>query len=117
LPFPTESERQELPPSGQSTVLLNRVQWAKTYLKKAGLLSQPSRGRVRITPEGKAALARKPKQIDNAFLSSYPSFVAFVKPADPEPEARSETLGELLEASYQTLTRLCSSAGCGSLAG
>jgi restriction system protein len=52
------AERQELLPSGQQTVLSNRVQWAKTYLKKAGLLSQPSRGRLCITPEGQSALGR-----------------------------------------------------------
>src|SRR4051794_13960953 len=75
----TEAERQELLPSGQQTILHNRVQWAKTYLKKAGLLSQPGRGRLRITPEGQAVLGLKPERIDNAFLSSYPSFVAFVK--------------------------------------
>ena len=105
----TDADRQELLPSGQQSVLANRVQWAKTYLKKAGLLTQPARGRVRITPEGTAALARKPDRIDNAFLSQYPSFVTFFGKASaaaspsPEAEERAETPEEMLESSYQAL--------------
>ncbi len=34
----TESEREELLPSGSQPVFKNRVGWARTYLKKAGLL-------------------------------------------------------------------------------
>ena len=39
-----ESERNELLSSGQQTVIANRVAWAKTYLKKAGLWDAPRRG-------------------------------------------------------------------------
>ena len=45
----TEPERTESLPSGQQTVITNRIAWAKTYLKKAGLLENPARGMVRIT--------------------------------------------------------------------
>jgi restriction system protein len=104
----TDSERQELLPSGQQTVLSNRVSWAKTYLKKAGLISQPARGRVRITPDGKAALAKNPAQIDNEFLSQFPGFLPFfskvVAASDTPPDtAKVETPEESLEASYQAL--------------
>ena len=37
----TDAERTEQLPSGQQTVISNRVAWAKTYLKKAGLVVQP----------------------------------------------------------------------------
>jgi restriction system protein len=105
----TDPERQELLPSGQQTILSNRVSWAKTYLKKAGLIIQPARGRIRITPDGKAALAKSPTRIDNDFLSQYPAFLAFFHkvPAAPDPSSKAEDGGETpeeaLESSYQAL--------------
>lgn len=35
----TPEEREQRIPSGQSSYIRNRTGWAKTYLKKAGLLS------------------------------------------------------------------------------
>jgi restriction system protein len=103
----TENERQELLPSGQQPIIANRVAWAKTYLKKAGLISQPSRGVIRITAEGMAALKKKPTRIDNDFLSRYPAFAGFLGRTTTEPptETKSDTATpeESLEASYQTL--------------
>lgn len=40
----TTAERNELLPSGSQAVLNNRVGWARSYLKQAGLLSSPKRG-------------------------------------------------------------------------
>ena len=42
--------------SGKQTKLNNRIQWATTYLKKAGFLTRPSAGVNVITPLGKQAL-------------------------------------------------------------
>jgi restriction system protein len=104
-----EPERRALLPSGQQTVLSNRIAWAKTYLKKAGLITQPARGRVRITPEGQAALAKNPPRIDNEFLSQFPSFLPFFKsvPTVGEVDAAkpvgAETPEEALELSYEAL--------------
>src|SRR5215469_8847594 len=53
----TEAERNELLPSGQDKVFRNRVAWANTYLKKAGLLQSPRRGYFSITERGKDMLA------------------------------------------------------------
>ena len=39
----TEAERKEMLPSGQQEIFSNRVGWAKTYLKKAGLIESPQR--------------------------------------------------------------------------
>src|SRR5438046_643289 len=73
----SDEERNELLPSKSQTVIANRVSWAKTYLKKAGLLAQPSRGVVRTTDEGRAVLGKKPARIDKEFLARYPSFTEF----------------------------------------
>jgi restriction system protein len=48
----------------------NRVGWAKTYLKEAGLLANPTKGSVSITKEGTDALAQHPPKIDNEFLKT-----------------------------------------------
>lgn len=55
----TDSERSELLPSGTAPVFDNRVGWARTYLKQAGLLASPKRGAFRITEEGMALLSEK----------------------------------------------------------
>ena len=101
----TSAERQELLPSGQQTVVNNRVQWAKTYLKKAGLLMQPARGVIRITAEGKAVLSQKPVSIDAAFLKRYPIFLSFYQQVQPEEEVvdTPDTPEEALEAANLAL--------------
>lgn len=48
----TDQERAELLPSGKQTKIMNRVHWARTYLKQAGLVSNPQRG-------GTSCLARR----------------------------------------------------------
>ena len=73
----TDAEKRELIPSGGQFVFANRVGWAKTYLKKAGLLESPRRGNVRITDRGKEALKSNPERIDNLFLQKFPEFQLF----------------------------------------
>ena len=53
------SDMAELLPSGRQTTFGNRVNWARTYLNKAGLIETPFRGRYRITDEGKKALTSR----------------------------------------------------------
>ena len=83
----THEERQERL-SGGALVFCNRIGWARTYLKKAGLITAPKRGTVQITEEGKASLKRAVK-IDDDYLSSYASFQRFKKRA-PAPQTREE---------------------------
>src|SRR5689334_6509674 len=73
----TDDERQRMLPSGQQTYINNRVGWAKSYLKKAGLLENPSRGKVRITNEGRVVLSKSPEKLNCEYLMKYPSFVEF----------------------------------------
>jgi len=47
-----EEDLREMLPSGVSTTLGSRVGWARTYLKKPGLLDAPRRGHIRITARG-----------------------------------------------------------------
>jgi restriction system protein len=73
----SDDERNELLPSGTAHVFGNRVGWARTYLKQAGLLEATKRGFFRITAEGKKLLAKSPTRIDNSLLNQYESFKAF----------------------------------------
>jgi restriction system protein len=74
----TLGERAQQIPSGGSLLVSNRVHWAKTYLKKAGLLSQPARAVVEITPRGREFLAHNPAKIDAAQLEQFDEFRAFL---------------------------------------
>ncbi len=73
----TDEERNRLLPSGQQPVFDNRVGWARTYLLKAGLLTSPRRGFIRITERGQQVLKENPERIDNEFLSRYEEFRDF----------------------------------------
>lgn len=72
----TEDERNQLLPSGNQTVVENRIGWAKTYLKKAGLIESKKRGYVNITEDGLKELKENPN-LDVDDLYKYPSFAEF----------------------------------------
>ncbi len=103
----SNSERRELLPSGQQTVFHNRVGWARTYLKKAGLVETPKRGTVRITDRGREVLKTNPERINVNFLEQFPEFVEFRKIKRDKPittsSEQAETPEEVLENSFQSL--------------
>ena len=74
----TDEERKELLASGNQLIFDNRVGWAKTYLKKAGLLDSPRRATFVITELGLQTLNKKPDRIDAKFLRQFPAFLEFV---------------------------------------
>jgi len=73
----TDEERRELLPSGYEPIIDNRVGWARTYMKKAGLLESPRRGYAKITERGIDILARNPAKIDIKYLGQFPEFIEF----------------------------------------
>lgn len=72
-----EEDRKQLLPSGQMTTIKSRAGWARTYLKKAGLIEQPKRGNVRITHRGLDVLGQNLTKIDVKYLEQFPEFIAF----------------------------------------
>jgi restriction system protein len=110
----TEEEKSEYLPSGQQTVIQNRVAWARTYMKKAGLLTSPRRGYLAITERGRSVLSENPPAIDVVFLERFPEFIEF-KALRHEKEEESLALAtapatdigktphEALEAAYDRL--------------
>ena len=92
----TGDERRALLPSGGTTVIASRVAWARTYLKKAGLLEDPRRGYFRITERGKSVLKSNPDGIKTSFLRQFDEFQEFQQPPLSSDEA------EVAEISEQT---------------
>lgn len=68
---------KELIPSGRAKLINNRVGWACTYLRKAGLIESPQRAYNKITSDGTAALQQDPNRIDSSFLSQFQAFRDF----------------------------------------
>lgn len=87
----SEVDRAELLSSGKQTKFSNKVHWAKTYLKQAGLVESTRRGFFKVTDRGKEVLSQRPSKIDVTFLNRFPDFVAFrERSSDYEPEISYE---------------------------
>jgi restriction system protein len=109
----TEADLKEMLPSGVQPTFVNRVAWAATYLRKAGLLESTRRGYYRITARGMELLAKKPKVVNVRLLKQYPEFLAFQQlkgtrtgeKKDPtvSVEAATATPSEALENAYENL--------------
>jgi len=103
----SDNDKAELLPSGKIPVYRSRIGWAKTYLKKAGLIDNSKRGIVKITDQGIEVLKLKPNKIDSQLLMKFDDFKKFVHgnktetPVKKNPEQTSPE--EMLEQSYQVL--------------
>ncbi len=93
-------ERAVVLPSGQQSIFGNRVGWATTYLRKAGLLDRARRGVSRITDSGRAVLKANPPGINVRFLEQFPSFVEFRE--TPRKHRGQEASGAPLPAEAET---------------
>jgi restriction system protein len=105
----TAEQRAELLPGGGQRRFPNRVYWAAAHLKAAGLLASPTRGRFRITDNGKAVLKSPPAKITMAFLQQYPGYAAFkagggsTSAAQPVATPAAQTPDEVIAASFKAL--------------
>ena len=73
----SDEERKELVPSGRQGLFDNRVGWARTYMKKAGLFELTGGGHFRITERGMELLRENPPKINVGILFRYPEFREF----------------------------------------
>jgi restriction system protein len=108
----TPEERRELLPSGRQFRFDNRVHWAASYMKQAGLLENQGPRQLVLTQSGRDLLANHPKSLSVKVLEQYPQFLAFKarkKPKAPDPPAPRphdgalSTPEETLEAAWQEL--------------
>ncbi|MDP2830029.1 MAG: restriction endonuclease [Sulfuricellaceae bacterium] len=106
----TDSELEVKLASGKQGMFDNRVGWAKSYLKQAGLLDNLRRGVFKITARGTQVLSENPQSLNIKYLKRFPEFVAFNagKPKDESKfveslSANSETPDELIAGGYKQL--------------
>lgn len=106
----TDEERKELLPSGQQGVFNNRVAWARSYLKQAGLIASTRRSFNRISALGQDVLKKKPEKISVKFLDQFEAFLDFRTrkrtkntPTDTSCTDNDVTPAEALEAAYENL--------------
>lgn len=109
----TDDEQKELLPSGVAPVFYNRTAWAKTYLKKAGLIESPRLGVVTISERGKEVLNKNPTIINVKYLKQFSEFVEFQSPKqddgivviDLSEDQSIQTPEEILESAYQKIRK------------
>ena len=114
----TEKEMQIMLPSNQSRLSSN-INWARSYLRFAGLIQSPKRGVYIITPDGMSLLASKPEEINVKMLMDYPKFRAWKEgtirnyderellqdlPSEDKPSENIETTPEeQIEGAYRQM--------------
>jgi restriction system protein len=86
----SEEELAQLLPSGKQQTFANRIAWAKSHLKGAGLLESPKRGVSKITPVGQAFLAAHSGPVGMNVLSQYPAYQAFRGTRNPSKGGKSK---------------------------
>ena len=101
----SSEERTRRLPSGNQTVFANRLNWARSYLSKAGLIELPRRGYCRATDRGRELLAEGVNEIDIGLLERYPEFAAWrgQKQEQPVQTASTESPEELIASSFEML--------------
>ena len=107
----SEEEKLELLPSGKQTRFANRVHWARSYLKQAGLLRNTRRGHFEITDEGRRVLADNPERIDAKYLERYDAFLEFKSRSNTleeelgeQPASDTTTPDETMRAAYEQIS-------------
>lgn len=110
----TDEDLKEMLPSGIQSTFFNRVGWASTYMKKAGLLEATRRGFYQIADRGKDLLKKQPKIVNVKLLKQYPEFLEFqqlkgTRSGDKIVETKetsdvsNSTPSEALESAYENL--------------
>lgn len=111
----SDEDKREALPSGQPTYL-NRVGWARTYLKKAGLIDRTSRSVYVITDLGEEAVKNGSSNVDLEYLRRFDSFNEFSNPKNTQSDncvginKKEESPQEQLELSIREInSSLCDS--------
>jgi restriction system protein len=108
----SDEEKKVLLPSGKQPVFENRVGWAKTHLKKAGLLANPRRGYIQITERGLSLLENKPNKIDVKALKQFAEYNEFIgrtivddNNVDIINVAETQTPEERMDSAFQDIKK------------
>ena len=104
----SDAELVEMLPSARKTRFYDRVGWAGTYLRKAGLLDSHRRGWFQITQRGLDVLKKPPERITVNFLEQFDEFVQFRERREknieshetPNNDGEPQTPEEAIELAY-----------------
>jgi restriction system protein len=86
----SEDELRIKIPSQRAFLFDNRLGWANTYLKKAGLIESKRRAYLQITEEGKVFLKKHPTQIKVSDLKKIEQFKDFHKIKEKDNSSQIE---------------------------
>jgi len=107
----SDTDLEELIPSGRDTLFRNRVGWATTYLTRTGLIEKPRRAVYRISDRGRQVMADNPERVDLRVLAQFPEYHVF-RPTKPTGRSEAESVGtasdhgtpeELIDGAYREL--------------
>jgi len=108
----TNEELNEFLPSGAAKTFPNRVAWAKSHFKMAGLLENIKRSSFRITDAGKRLLETNPDEINLRLLKTIPAYQERTgrtrdedSSSDTENAQISATPEEVIENSYLAIRK------------
>lgn len=87
----SQEDIDEKLPSQTEPTYINRIGWAITYMKKAGLLQSPSRAQYVITEEGKKIIDNNVVNLNSKYLRRYPTFIDFQRLTHDNANPISET--------------------------
>lgn len=107
----SEIELAEMLPSARKTRFYDRVGWAGTYLRKAGLLSASQRGKFQITKRGLEVLKAPPDRITVGFLEQFDEFLQFRERHEKNntnnlvltKDVEAQTPEEAIESAYNNI--------------
>jgi restriction system protein len=108
----TENELNEFLPSGVAKTFPNRVAWAKSHFKMAGLIENTKRSSFRITESGKKLIEAYPKEINLKVLKTIPAYLERTARNGEEDNVVeidntqvSATPEEIIESSYLSIRK------------
>lgn len=93
----TEKDLAETLKTNNCTRFESNANWARTYMKQAGLITYPERGKYQITELGKQELQKNPEIINKKYLYNFPNFVEFQnrrsdsKKQSPSPQSLDDS--------------------------
>ena len=104
----TDEEQNIFLPSGVAKTFPNRVAWAKSHFKMAGLLENTKRSSFKITEQGKKLLSENHREINLRILKTIPAYLERTARAKEEDDASNEfdnpliteAPEEILESNY-----------------
>ncbi|MBK7379575.1 MAG: restriction endonuclease [Ignavibacteriales bacterium] len=108
-----EEQKNQMLQSGNQKVFSNRANWARAYLKMAGLIESTKRSHFKITERGLDTLNQNPSELNLKYLNRFPEYIEIKKTwrkdnsqeENEEDSTSPQTPEESLEISYHDIRK------------